>query len=211
VEETPKQESQKYVDEEYVEELFSSWKYGDLISYYEEIGDKNYSQEDKFILAQTYLNYWLSSSEEKNYSSKALSILNTIIPDDRINEFEISFYKWYANEIAWNIEEAKNLYKSALDLDLSIQEKTMLYNQIWYAYELEWDLFTAKEYYLEAENFWIDDEDLFVNIANYEIKQWNYEEAEKYLQKALLLTSDALLENKINILLNDIYLKRGTQ
>jgi tetratricopeptide (TPR) repeat protein len=189
------------IDYEYWYQLSSKWEYKELIDYYESIVNSNSTWQDKLSLVWAYLAYEDYYYKDE-YSAKALSILDTLVPDDRINEFEISFNKWYANELAWNYEKAKKIYQEATNLDLYLWEKAVLYNQIWNVYDLEWDYFTANEYYVEAENLWLEDEDVFINRATYEFRQWNFSVAEEYLQKALpIVFYDTFKEAKVYFLL----------
>jgi tetratricopeptide (TPR) repeat protein len=201
-------EKEVILDEKYAQELLISWKYWDLVSYYENIFDENSEKEDKLLLIQAYLLRWNSYYDENNYSSRALTLLNWLE-----NTFDVLYYKWYAYEIIQNYEEARKFYNEALNLEnITLQQKSILLTQIWHTYDLEWDLFIANEYYTEAKNTWILTVNLLLNIARYNFGNGNYSEAEELFNQALWFTPDDFTKAEIFSNLSSIQIaKWGTE
>lgn len=186
-----------------VNNFINSWDYEEAISVLEQKWTWSIDREEKMTLVYSYLNYWNYYYKEEDFSKKAMDILNTL--DD---DYEVLYYKGYANEIIKNYTGSLEYYNKWLEIkEISNESKSLILNQIWHVYDLKWDLDKSFKYYEEAYNLDNKNANALSNLWRYYFRTDKNEEAYKYLNLALNLTTNLPLKSELCFSLSSIELE----
>lgn len=190
-------------NENSINNLIDKWEYIEAINTYEKKWTWSLERDEKMKLVYAYLNYWNYFYKEEENSKKALDILNTIDED-----YEVLYYKWYANEIVKDYSEALEYYFKWLDTkDLTDENKSQLMNQVWHLYDVKWEFDKVFEYYDWAYKLDNNNENVLWNLWRYYARVNEFEKSNEFLNKALTLTNNLSLKSELSFALSSIELE----
>lgn len=186
-----------------VTELFNNWDYKEAINMFEKKWTWSLDNEEKMKLVYSYLNYWNYFYKESENSQKALDILNTM--DEN---YEVLYYKWYANEIIKDYTKALEYYFKWIEIKwITDKKKSLLLNQIWHLYDLKWEFDKVLEYYDEAYKLDEKNEWVLSNLWRYYARIWEYDKSYDFLIKSLNVTKNMPLKSEVWFWLSSLELE----
>ena len=186
-----------------IKDKLDSWDYIEVIEKIEQKWTWSIERDEKMKLVYSYLSYWNYFYKEKENSKKALDILNTLD-----NDAEVLYYKWYANEIIKNYNEALNYYNEWLsEKELKNEYKSLILNQIWHLYDLKWEFDKVFKYYDEAYKLDEKNAMALANLWRYYIRTKEFSKAYELLNKALEISINLPLKSEICFWLSSLELE----
>lgn len=172
-----------------VDQMIKLWSFSWAINHLQEkwgYSELTYEEKDKLIYS--YLQEWVYSYKESEYSQKVIDILS-----QEEQNFQNLYFLGFANEIIKNYANALEYYNLWLNIEtIDDNNKAILYNQIGHVYDLMWDIEMAYNYYYKAYGIDSSNYKYSVNIARYLSRKWNYDLAKQYFEYSLWIDDNAL-------------------
>ncbi len=185
--------------------LFNDGQFEQTIKDYEKKWTWSLEREEKMKLVYSYLNFWNYFYKEEENSKKAMDILSTM--DEN---WEVLYYKWYANEIIKDYTGSLDYYFKWLEIkELTPENKSLLLNQVGHLYDLKWEGDKVLYYYEEAYKLNDKNDSVLSNLWRYYAINWDYEKAYEFLNKALALTNNLPMKGELNFSLSSIELVKN--
>ncbi|NDK08390.1 hypothetical protein EOM39_04045 [Candidatus Gracilibacteria bacterium] len=186
-----------------INKMINSGNYEEIINELEKVGTGNLERDEKMKLVYSYLNYGNYFYKEEENSKKAMDILNTLEDD-----FEVFYFKGYAQEIIKNYTEALGYYNKGLEINsLSNKDKAVLKNQIGHVYDLKGEFDKVFSYYIEAYKLDQDNENVLGNLGRYYARKGEFEESYKFMNKALEKSTNLPSKSEISFSLSSLELE----
>jgi len=145
-----------------LEDQINKQEFDKAIPELEKMYNQNPEDLDNILnYSQALLAKWSITRQEKEYSKKAIEILNKALKKYP-KESEIYRLLWYANEIAENYKDAFENYDKAIELN---PENALAYANRWHAYRLYWDYDKAIKNFLKAYKINPKNNFVLINLA----------------------------------------------
>ncbi len=172
-----------------LDKMIKSWSFSWAINHLQQkwgYSDLSYEEKDKLIYS--YLQEWVYSYKESEYSQKVIDILSK-----QEQNFQNLYFLGFANEIIKNYAKSLEYYNIWLNLEtIDDDKKAILYNQIGHVYDLMGEFETAYNYYYKAYSIDNSNYKYWVNIARYLSRKWDYDLAKQYFEYWLWVEDNAL-------------------
>ena len=156
-----------------LEDLVNNQKFDEAIPELEKLYNSD-SNEIWNILNYTsaLLAKWSITRQEKEYSKKALEVLNKALVKFP-NNSEIYRHIWYAYEIAEDYENAFKNYDKSIELD---PNNALAFSNRWHTYRLYWESMKAEQDFQKAYKLNPNDDFVLINLAwiyAYQLQDFN--------------------------------------